>query len=83
MFQKLQSKINCAWGVCKGCQVGLKNQKNELLGKGWKFLGTAKGLIRHMNLKCSGDHVHGACEARNCHETAFYTPDFLGELLGF
>ena len=76
-FSILQNRVPCVSGVCKGCQVGLRNEQRELLGKGWRLLGTAKGIIHHMTLKCSGDHVHGKCEGqKRCRQTAFYTPTF-------
>ena len=77
MFARLQNKVRCFSGVCKGCQVGLRNEKGELLGKGWRLMGSCRGLINHMSLRCTGNHVHGQCEGHNrCRSTAFYTSEF-------
>ena len=64
LFSILHDRVPCVSGVCKGCQVGLRNEQRELLGERWKLLGTAKGIIHHMTLKCSGNHVHGKCEGQ-------------------
>lgn len=77
VFQKLKQDLQCSQGVCKGCQVGLRDNEGLLLSKGWKMLGTDHELIRHMSLRCTTDHPHGKCEGHKvCRKSAFYTPEF-------
>ena len=82
MFTSLQQDLQCSAGVCKGCQVGLRNASQELMGKGWRLMGTCKGLIQNMTLKCQGNHQHGNCEgSKNCQLSAFYTPQFAKRVM--
>ena len=82
MFTSLQQDLQCSAGVCKGCQVGLRNSNQELMGKGWRLMGTCKGLVQHMTLKCQGNHQHGSCEgSKNCQLSAFYTPQFAKRVM--
>ena len=75
-------KLGAVSSVCHGCQVGLKNQKHELLHKGWKMLSNCEELIRHMSLKCPGNHKHGLCEGSvTCRVTAYYTPQFVTRVI--
>ena len=79
MFTSPQQDLQCSAGVCKGCQVGLRNTEQELVGKGWRLMGTCEGLI---HLKCQGNHQHGKCEgSKNCHLSAFYTPQFAKRVM--
>lgn len=81
-FVDLQKHTGACFGVCKGCQVGLKGSDGFLLGKGWKMLGSNHGLIRHMTLKCTTNHVHGKCEgSAACRASAFYTPAFAKRVI--
>ena len=80
--QELEA-LGAVTGVCHGCQVGLKNPQGELLHKGWKLLGNCEEVIRHMTLKCPGNHKHGLCEGKQvCRTTAYYTPQFAARFLG-
>ncbi len=77
VFQKLKNDLQCAQGVCKGCQVGLRDTEGNLLSEGWKLLGSDHEMIRHMSLRCTTDHLHGKCEGHKvCRQSAFYTPEF-------
>ena len=81
-FVDLQKRTGACFGVCKGCQVGLKGSDGYLLGKGWKMLGSNHGLIRHMTWKCTTNHVHGKCEgSAACRASAFYTPAFAKRVI--
>ena len=81
-FVDLQKRTGACFGVCKGCQVGLKGSDGYLLGKGWKMLGSNHGLMRHMTLKCTTNHVHGKCEgSAACRASAFYTPAFAKRVI--
>ena len=76
-FQRLQSKVSLHLGVCKGCQVNLRDEKGELLQKGWKLASNSQEQVRHMTLHCTKDHSHGLCEGgKTCRRSAYYTPEF-------
>ncbi len=76
-FQKLQSKVSLHSGVCKGCQVNLRDEKGQLLKKGWKLVSNSQEQVRHMTLQCTNDHSHGLCEGgKTCRRSAYYTPEF-------
>ena len=82
VLQKFQDRVQGTIGVCKGCQVGLRDKDGQLLGKGWKMLGSNQELIRHMSLRCTTDHPHGKCEGSNvCRSTAFYPPRFAKRVM--
>lgn len=82
VFQTLKHDLGCFVGVCKGCQVGLRNELGELLGKGWKLMSPSEELVRHLSLRCTTDHPHGKCEGhRTCRQTAFYTPEFAKRVI--
>lgn len=84
IFQELKQDLTCEVGVCKGCQVGLKDQDGQLLGKGWKLMSTNHTLVRRMALKCTTNHVHGRCEGnKSRRQTAFYTPAFAKRVIEF
>ena len=79
---ELQKLVPVHFGICKGCQVNLRDPQRELLGKGWKMCSNNEELMRHMNLPCSGDHSHGKCEgASTSRSTAFYTPEFANRVI--
>ena len=82
VFHEFQKQLQTYMGVCKGCQVGLRDTEGMLLGKGWKMLGNNEELIRHLSLRCSNDHPHGKCEGQKvCRQTAFYTPEFAKRVI--
>lgn len=76
-FHRLQSKVSLHLGVCKGCQVNLRDEKGDLLQKGWKLASNSQEQVRHMTLHCTKDHSHGLCEGgKTCRRSAYYTPEF-------
>jgi len=76
-FHDLQSKIPVFSGVCKGCQVNLRDQGGQLLFKGWRVVGNNYEQVRHMTLPCTNNHSHGKCEgSKTCRLSAYYTPEF-------
>ena len=80
--QKLREKVDLFEGVCKGCQVNLRDHNHMLLGKGWKLRSNNEELVRHMNLSCPGDHEHGKCEgSQTCKKTGLYTQEFARRVL--
>ena len=82
MFQDFQKKIQTFSGVCKGCQVGLRDQQGMLLGKGWKLLSNNEEIVRHLALRCTTNHPHGKCEGHKvCRQSAFYTPEFAKRVI--
>lgn len=79
---KLKETIPTFSGVCKGCQVGLKDHNGHLLGKGWRLCSNNEELVRHMSLKCSNNHTHAPCEgSKTCRSTAFYPQGFVNRVL--
>lgn len=82
VLRQFQDRVQGTFGVCKGCQVGLRDPAGQLLAKGWKMLGSNRELIRHTSLRCTTDHPHGRCEGSNvCRSTAFYPPRFAKRVL--
>ena len=60
-------------GVCKGCQVGLRNSQGVLMRKGWRIRSTWGPLVQHMSLSCDGKHPKALCAGGSVvRETAFY-----------
>ena len=80
--ENLTAQTQTYSGVCKGCQVGLKDHQGTLLGKGWRMCSSNEELIRHMSLSCPGNHVHAPCEgSKVCRQSAFYTKSFANRVM--
>lgn len=80
--EDLKEEVPLFFGICKGCQVGLKESSGQLLAKGWKLCSNHEESAKHMNLACSHDHVHGKCEgSRNCKKSGLYTKMFVRRFL--
>ena len=76
-YHDLQNKIPLSSGVCKGCQVNLRDEHGMLLFKGWRLVGNNYEQVRHMTLPCTNNHGHGKCEGnKTCRRSAYYTPEF-------
>ena len=81
---KLALDVPLAEGVCKGCQVGLRNAQGVLLCKGWRLQGTWGPLVQHMTLSCNGRHPKAICEGGVVvRQTAFYTDVFARRVCKF
>ena len=57
--------------------MNLRDEKGQLLKKGWKLVSNSQEQVRHMTLQCTNDHPHGLCEGgKTCRRSAYYTPEF-------
>ena len=82
--EKLARTVHLHEGVCKGCQVGLKNAQGVLMCKGWRLRGTLGPLIQHMSMSCDGRHPKATCAGGSIvRSTAFYTEQFAKRVCRF
>ena len=79
LIQKLSQKYQPWFSVVNGCQVNLRNEKNQkLLHKGWKVMTTHQRMAQMLDLpcRCPKSTQHAPCEGSMTHLSAFYTKEF-------
>ena len=79
-IQKLDKKYVPYYAVTQGCQVGLKDPRDDrLMHKGWKIMTSHARLAHtmHMPCTCSHGYHHAKCEGGLAGASAFYTPTYV------
>ena len=73
-----EKKPNLYRTLLHGCQVGVKNDKDELVKKPWTIYTTDRAMASALNLTCPGGHVHGEClGGKSALKTGFYPPKMV------
>ena len=80
---KLHSDLGLSHGVCKGCQVNLRNSQGVLMCKGWGISSNWGPFVQHMSLSCDGRHARARCEGKDSRASAFYTDVFAKRVCAF
>ena len=78
LVQTLIGRFNPHFAVVRGCRVGLVDEKQVPIQKGWKLMTTNEHLAHTMELPCQCPKTkpHRACEGNITHKTAYYTRVF-------
>ena len=79
-IQKLDKKYVPYYAVTQGCQVGLKDPRDDrLMHKGWKIMTSHARLAHTMQMPCTCSHGyhHAKCEGGLAGASAFYTPTYV------
>lgn len=67
---------------CNGCAVGLRTRDGKLaLCKAWTIASRNQHLLRHLDLRCQGNHPKGKCERGEAAHTSRYTVPFARKVI--
>ena len=80
----LQKKWSLFSSVTRGCRVGLRNSKGELMHQGWRVLTTHSRLAQALDLpcRCNNKRAHGRSGGRDVSACAAYTPELTRIISG-
>ena len=81
--RKLHRDLSLHHGVCKGCQVNLRNSQGVLMCKGWGISSNWGPFVQHMSLSCDGRHAKARCEGKDSRSSAFYTEVFAKRVCAY
>jgi hypothetical protein len=70
--------------IVNGCTVNLRNEKRQLLGKGWRVESTCPSFAQGLDLRCKhGRGAHAQCEGRATRASAYYTKGFAKRIVHY
>ena len=82
-YTRLHGDLGFHHGVCKGCQVGLRNAQGVLMCKGWGISSDWGPLVQHLSLSCDGRHARARYEGRDSRHSTSHTEVFAKRVCSF
>ena len=70
--------------IVSGCNVNLRNEKRQLLGKSWRVESTCPNFSQGLDLRCKhGRGAHAQCEGRATRASAYYTKELAKRIVHY